>query len=171
MALPSKLKHFATFVDGENYVGEIPEVTLPKLTRKLEEYISGGMSGPIEQDYHVEKLEAELKAAGWFVGLLKQWGNPAHDGAQLRFVGSVQADDITGAKPLEVVMRGRLKEWDPGGAKAGDKTEQTYKYGLSYYRLVFDGQVLLEFDLVNMVEIVGGVDRLATHRAILGIGN
>ena len=29
MGLPRKLKNFATFIDGENYMGEMPEVTLP----------------------------------------------------------------------------------------------------------------------------------------------
>ena len=29
MGLPRKLTHFATFVDGTNYMGEMPEVTLP----------------------------------------------------------------------------------------------------------------------------------------------
>ncbi|RYF66320.1 MAG: phage tail protein, partial [Comamonadaceae bacterium] len=29
MALPRKLKGFAVFVDGTNYMGEMPEVTLP----------------------------------------------------------------------------------------------------------------------------------------------
>ena len=35
MGLPRKLKNFALFVDGENYMGEVPEVTLPTLTRQI----------------------------------------------------------------------------------------------------------------------------------------
>ena len=46
MGLPRKLTHFATFVDGTNYMGEMPEVSLPTLTRKMEEYRGGGMNGP-----------------------------------------------------------------------------------------------------------------------------
>ncbi|RBJ63771.1 phage tail protein, partial [Pseudomonas sp. MWU12-2534b] len=32
MALPSKLKNFNVFEDGVSFVGEVPEVQLPKLT-------------------------------------------------------------------------------------------------------------------------------------------
>ncbi|PZP78467.1 MAG: phage tail protein, partial [Stenotrophomonas maltophilia] len=41
MGLPRKLKNFATFVDGNSYIGDMPEVGLPKLTRKMEKYRAG----------------------------------------------------------------------------------------------------------------------------------
>ena len=34
MAIPKKLRLFTMFVDGDNYIGKIPSVTLPKITRK-----------------------------------------------------------------------------------------------------------------------------------------
>lgn len=169
MALPRKLKAFAAFVDGTNYMGEVPEITLPKLSRKLEEYRGGGMQGPIELDMGQEKMEAEIKASGWVAGLASKWGAGAHDAVLIRFAGAVQTDDSEAVTPVEVVMRGRLTERDPGNAKAGDKTERTYKYSLSYYKEVVDGQVDFEIDLVNMVESVAGVDNLAATRAALGI--
>lgn len=169
MALPRKLKAFAAFVDGTNYMGEVPEVTLPTLTRKLEEYRGGGMNGPIELDFGQEKMEAEIKAAGWIGGLVAKWGAATHDAVLIRFAGAIQADDSEAVIPVEVVMRGRLTERDPGSAKAGDATERTYKYSLSYYKEVVDGQVEIEIDLVNMVESVDGQDNLASTRAALGI--
>ncbi|MDA8444773.1 phage major tail tube protein [Paracidovorax valerianellae] len=169
MALPRKLKAFAAFLDGINYMGEVPEVTLPKLSRKMEEYRGGGMNGPVDLDYGQEKMEAEIKAAGWVAGLAEKWGAAAHDAVLIRFAGAVQADDSEAVTPVEVVMRGRLQERDPGNAKAGDGTERTYKYTLSYYKEVVDGQVVIEIDLVNMIENVGGVDNLAGTRAALGI--
>ncbi|HBW8107392.1 TPA: phage tail protein, partial [Klebsiella pneumoniae] len=45
MAIPKKLRLFTLFVDGENYIGKVPSVTLPKLTRKTEDYQGGGMLG------------------------------------------------------------------------------------------------------------------------------
>ena len=45
MAMPRKLKFLNTFLDGVSYLGVIESVTLPKLTRKLENYRGGGMSG------------------------------------------------------------------------------------------------------------------------------
>lgn len=169
MALPRKLKNFATFVDGVNYMGEVPEVNLPKLTRKMEDYRSGGMNGPIQLDYGSDKLEAEIKGAGWMSGLAAKWGASTHDAVLIRFAGALQSDDTGAVTAAEVVMRGRLQEIDKGAAKAGDKQEPTFKYVLSYYREILDGQTIMEIDLVNMVEVVDGVDNMASTRAALGI--
>ncbi|UZV40226.1 major tail tube protein [Acidovorax phage Acica] len=169
MGLPRVLKNFAAFVDGTNYRGETPEIKLPTLSRKIEEYRSGGMNGPVGIDLGQEKMEAEIKAAGWVQGLASKWGARTHDAVLIRFAGGIQADDDGAVIPVEVVMRGRLQERDPGNAKAGDNTERTYKFHLSYYKETVDGRVEIEIDLVNMVEVVNGVDNLAAMRAALGI--
>ena len=169
MALPRVLKAFAAFVDGTNYMGEVPELTLPTLSRKMEEYRAGGMQGPVDLDFGQEKMEAELKGAGWLKDIAKKWGSHRHDAVMIRFAGALNDDESEGWTPVEVVMRGRLSEIDPGSSKAGDTTERTYKYVLTYYKEVVDGQVELEIDLVNLVENVGGVDNLAGMRAALGI--
>jgi hypothetical protein len=44
-----KLRLFTLFVDGDNY-RENPSVTLPKLTRKTEDYQGGGMLGSAAVD-------------------------------------------------------------------------------------------------------------------------
>lgn len=169
MGLPRKLVNFATFQDGTNYMGETPEVTLPTLTRKMEEYRAGGMDGPIDLDFGQEKMEAEIKAAGWPKGLMSKWGASTHDAVLLRFAGAIRSDDSEAVIAAEVVMRGRLSERDPGSNKAGELAEQTYKYALSYYKEVVDGEVVVEIDLVNMVCIVDGEDRNSALRAALGI--
>lgn len=169
MGLPAKLKNFATFFDGENYMGEVPEVTLPTLSRKLDEYRGGGMNMPVDLDFGMEKMEAEIKAAGWFGGLLKTWGQPKHDGVMLRFAGALQADDTGAITACEAVMRGRFSEFDPGSAKAGDATEHTYKMAVSYYKLTINGSVVFEIDAVNMIEVVDGADRMDQVRAALGV--
>jgi P2 family phage contractile tail tube protein len=169
MGLPLKLKNFAIFLDGTNYMGEMPEVTLPTLTRKMEEYRAGGMNGPIDLDMGQEKMEAELKGAGWIKGLMAKWGAGAHDAVMIRFAGAIQSDDSEAVQAVEVIMRGRLTEVDPGSAKAGDMTERTYKYALSYYKATVDGEVELEIDLVNLVEVVHGEDRMSATRAAMGI--
>ncbi|MBK1616805.1 hypothetical protein CKO44_25580 [Rubrivivax gelatinosus] len=43
------------------------------------------------------------------------------------------------------------------------------KTAISYYRLTLNGEVLIEIDLVNMIENVGGVDRMAAVKSALGV--
>ena len=169
MGLPRKIKNFATFVDGISYLGEMPEVALPKLARKMDDYRSGGMNAPVKADFGMEGMEAELTAAGYMKDLFTKWGALRHDAVLLRFAGALQSDDSEGVDTLEVVMRGRFTEIDPGKAKAGDKTEIKLKAALSYYKLSINGQAKLEIDAVNFIEVVNGIDRLAQVRAALGI--
>lgn len=169
MGLPRKIKNFATFVDGVSYLGEMPEVRLPKLVRKMDDYRSGGMNAPVKADFGMDGMDAELKVAGYMSDLFKSWGALRHDAVLLRFTGALQADDTEGVDALEIVMRGRFSEIDPGSAKAGDGTELTFKAELSYYKLNINGETLIEIDAVNMIEVVNGTDRLAEVRAALGV--
>ncbi len=59
MALPRKLKNMNLFNDGINYAGQVVEITLPKLSRKMEEYRGGGMNGPVQIDLGQEALELQ----------------------------------------------------------------------------------------------------------------
>ena len=169
MGLPAKLKNFNVFNDGLSYLGTVAEVALPKLSRKMEEYIAGGMSGPIEIDYHNEKIEMDWTAGGLVVDALAQYGAVQHNTVQLRFAGAYQHDDTGDVDSVEIVVRGRHKEIDPGTAKVGDKTEHKFKTTCSYYKLMVNGVDIMEFDFINGIEIIGGVDRTADMRRAIGM--
>lgn len=169
MGMPAVLKNFAVFVDGTSYAGEVDSVTLPKLKRKMEEFRAGGMRVGAKVDMGMEALEADISAGGWLKEVLKQWGAAKADGVPLRFAGAVQADDSGDYHAVEVYMRGRWEELDMGDSKAGDKSNFKAKMQLTYYRLVWDGEDLIEIDALNLVEKVGGNDITARVRDILGI--
>lgn len=63
MGLPRKIKNFALFQDGVSFLGQIPELNLPKLTRKTEDYQDGGMAAPIKSDMDGWRLHARVVAA------------------------------------------------------------------------------------------------------------
>ena len=169
MGMPNVLKHFATFIDGTSYVGEVQEITPPKLTRKMEEFRAGGMRLPVDIDHGMEKLEAEITAGGWLKDVLKQFGKQTVDGVPLRFTGAAQRDDTGEYMTIEIFMRGRWQEIDPGAGKSGDASEFKAKMTLNYYRLVIDGEEICEIDAINMIEKFGGTDLLEKVRSILGI--
>ncbi|TAL53810.1 phage major tail tube protein [Pandoraea sp.] len=169
MALPTKLKLFNIFNEGHNYLGQGTELTLPKLSRKMEEYRGGGMNGPVDVDLGMEKLELEHSYGGFMRQIFEQFGLSKVDGVQLRFAGAYQRDDTGEVDAVEVVVRGRHKEIDAGSAKAGDDTEFKVTSSLSYYKLTLNGAVLVEIDLVNLIENVQGEDRLAAQRKAIGL--
>lgn len=169
MSLPRKLKNFNLFVNGQSFAGLVPEVTLPKLSRKTEEYRGGGMAGPVQSNLGMEAMEMQWTAAGYLRELLAQWGTGTTGGILLRFAGALQADDSSEISSLEVIARGFHKEMDPGNAKAGDKTEIKITSALSYYKVSLNNVPVIEIDMVNMIEIVNGVDLAAAERLALGL--
>lgn len=169
MALPSKLKNMNLYNDGVSYIGLVPEVSLPKLVRKLEGYRGGGMDAEIKIDVGGETIEFEWKPGGHISQIFRQFGAITHDALQLRWVGAYQDDSTGNYMTVEIVVRGRHEEIDPGSGKPGDDTEQSVKTICSYYKLTENGVVVIEKDEENLLFIVGGVDRLAGQRNALGI--
>lgn len=169
MALPAKLKNFNAFIDGQSYLGLVNELTPPPLNRKMEPYRGGGMSGEVEIDFGPDgPIELEWKCGGFVRDALRQYGATRHDAVQLRIAGAYQRDDTSGILAIEFVLRGRHKEIGFGTVKAGDDTETTFKTTCSYYKIIVNGVTDIELDFMNMIEIVGGVDRLAQQRAAIG---
>lgn len=169
MGLPRKLKNFNVFNDGNSYMGQVAEVNLPKLTRKMEEWRAGGMNAPIKTDLGNEALSMECTYGGIMRQILEQYGSLKHDGVQLRFAGAYQSDDSDMPDAVEVVVRGRHSEIDPGSSKAGDDTAFKVVTEISYYKLTINGEDVIEIDIMNMVEKIKGVDLLAKQRKAIGM--
>lgn len=169
MGLPSILKNFTLFVNGDNYIGQIGEVGLGKIAEKVESVRPGGLLGEIDVSMGLDKFEFEMKFAGLVEKILRQFGAVGVAATLFRFVGAYQEDVEGGVKPAELVVRGRIPELDPGTAKTGDKTEWTVKATGTYVKWTVSGRTELEIDWLNCVYIVGGVDRYAEIRAALGM--
>jgi len=168
MSLPSKLKNLNLFNDGESYIGQVTEFKLPTLSRKMEEYRAGGMGGPINVDLGGELIEAEWKCGGLMRSVLRQFGAIRHDAVQLRFAASYQREDTGDVDAVEIVIRGRHSEIDPGTGKVSDDTEFSVKTSASYYKLTINGRTEIEIDYVGLVFIVDGVDLMQAHRRAIG---
>ena len=166
--LPAKLKQFNVFNDGQSYLGVAKQIELPKLSMAGEEYRGSGMLAPVDTDMGLEKLEMTSTYGGIVVGVMRQFGLTRVDGAMLRFVGAYQADDTGLPTAAELVTRGRHKELDPGSAEAGSDTEWKVSSTLSYLKWTVNGVVEVEIDVMNAVYRIGGIDRMAEIRAIIG---
>lgn len=169
MGLPRTLKNCNVFNEGQSYMGEIAEVSLPKLGRKFEKYRGGGMNGEVSLDLGQQPLELEMSCAGIMEQIFEQYAITKVAGVMLRFAGSYQRDDTGAVDAVEIVVRGRHEEIDMGKAKGGDKTDFKVKSALSYYKLSINGAVKIEIDLLNFVEIVNGKDILADQRKAIGL--
>ncbi|SAI47510.1 phage major tail tube protein [Bordetella ansorpii] len=171
MGMPRKLKNLNLFVDGASYIGEVSAVTLPNLTRKQEAWRGGGMLGAAKADFGLDDdaLQMEWTIGGYIKQVLQQMGAGSIDAVQLRFAGAYQRDDTNEVDAVEVVVRGRHSELDRGEAKAGEETEWKVTTQCVYYKETFNGEVLVEIDLMNMVAMVGGIDTTEAIRRAIGL--
>ncbi|HDR9048592.1 TPA: phage major tail tube protein [Burkholderia vietnamiensis] len=169
MGMPRKLKGFNLFQNGENFVGQVVEVTLPKLTRKMEDYQGGGMGGPIKVDFGQEGIQLEWTCGGFMRSVLGQYGVMKHDGVLLRFAGGYQSEDSPSVDAVEIIIKGRHSEIDPGSAKAKEDTAFKVTTVASYYKLSINGEDIIEIDFINMIEKINGNDLYAALRTAMGL--
>jgi len=169
MALPNSLKNFNAYIDGNNYMGVVEEVKLPKLSRKMEDFRGGGMDGPVNIDVGQEKLELEVVCGGFVLDAYKVYGSSKAAGVLVRFAGAYQRDDTAAVQAVEIVCRGRFGEIDPGDAKGGDKGKTTLKLSASYYKLTVDSADVVEIDLLSFLFKVNGVDMYEAQRKAIGL--
>lgn len=169
MALPSNLKNFNLYNNGGSLMGIADEVTLPKLSRKTEEYQAAGMPFPVDLDISNDKIELDWSCQGFVADVVKQYGAAKVGAVLLRFSGAYQREDTGDVQAVEIVVRGRHKEIDFGSAKVGDKSQTKIKTACAYYKLTVDNQVLIEIDALAMIFIVNGVDMLEKQRKAIGL--
>lgn len=168
--LPKKLKNFNLFADGDNFVGRVDEITLPNLQRKFEETRPGGLNAPYDSDMGMQKLSSSFKIHEIVASVLRKWGASTVDGVPLRFLGAAVSDGgDASTDAIEIIMRGRYSGLElPSGYKAGEQGLLNCTASLVYFKYVVNGETLIEIDVINMIEIVDGVDVLANQRAALG---
>ena len=166
--IPQLLSNTNLFVDGVSFSGDVPSLTLPKLTVKTEAHRGGGMGGEIEMDMGLEKLEASFTTTGVRRESLKYFGLSDQTGCNAVFRGAFKGlkGQIT---PVIATMRGMLKEVDLGDWKPGDKAEIKHAMAVTYYKLEIDGRVMYEIDMVNCVRVIDGVDQMADVRSAIGL--
>ena len=171
MALPHKLKNMMLFNDGGSYRGKANSVTLPALGRKMEAIRAAGMNGPVKADLGMsdDGIQLEWKLGGLDLIVLKQFGAVNASGVALRFAGAYEQDDTGEVSAVEITVRGRHETIEMGEAKPGEDTEHSIKTTCSYYKLVVDNEEIIEIDLLNFIEKVGGVDMLEKQRRAIGL--
>lgn len=167
MALPNKLKNFILFGYNQSYQGVVSEVTLPKLTIKTDGMRTGGMLGEVMSDVGIDPQPIEWKAPGFMREPLWDFGVETVDGVPLRFVGAYQDEKTGRVLQAELIVRGRHTEIDPGSAKGGDGNDFGVTTHWTYLKWTVNGVVDVEIDLLGMIFVTGGIDRMAAIRTAL----
>ena len=167
--LPRTLKNFNVFVNTHSWAGVAESVTIPKITKKTEDFRAAGMIGDIALALGYEKLEGEVVYAGFDVKQYRQLGVCGTSDLPVRYVGMYERQDNCTKQIVEIYTRGQAIELDPGDSKNGEKTEIKMSYNYTYYRMEVDGVVEVELDFINGVERFGETDLAQSIKELLGL--
>jgi P2 family phage contractile tail tube protein len=168
MAARDVLKNINLFVDGRGYAGQVANYTPPAMTLVVDEHRAGGMDSAVGLDMGMEPLEVSFALTAYDREVLSLFGVAEGNGVAFTARGVLESYDGT-ITPVVHQMRGKITGIDRGTWTAGEKANLTITMRLDYYKETHGGRALHEIDVVNMVRIVNGVDRLAQQRAALGI--
>ncbi|MCP3940525.1 MAG: phage major tail tube protein [Desulfobacteraceae bacterium] len=168
MSVKNVLKNFNLFVDGKGFAGQIEEYVPPVLTLQTEDFRPGGLDSSVPITMGLEKLETSFSLVSYDDDVLTLWG--IERGQNIPFVarGAIQSNDGT-VKAVIHTMRGQIKQLDRGTWKAGQIAPIKVAMDLNYYKEEFDGKIIHEIDIENMVRTINGLDALSEIRGALGI--
>ena len=153
MALPKMIKNGTAVFDGVPMGADVENITLPKLTMKTDDYRGGGMLGPVKVDLGMEGIQVEFECAASFrKDLYANFGGSDASGVGARFIFAVQSDDDrTETDAVELSVRGRLTEVDPGSWKPDGRSKTKVVMPLTYACYRVNNQLLREVDLISGV--------------------
>ncbi|MGC0389285.1 phage major tail tube protein [Bradyrhizobium sp. USDA 241] len=161
---------FTVWIQDVGKIGEAPEFQPPEINIAVEEFRGGGMDGTVEIPFGVEKIEFDFQLHTWDEQV---WQNLGYGPGSLDVPVTFRGYLITpgGAeKGLIITTSSLIKSVKPGKVSAGKKVEMTISLVANYYAQYIDGDndPVIEIDVFNKVTNIGGTDRSANARRLLG---
>lgn len=167
--VPEVINNYNVYNNGNMLIGVSGSVTLPELSPITEDVSGAGILGSYETaivgHYGSMTQEVPFRILDEDIFTIM---NP-NELVDLTFRASAQSTvKATGAidyKGMRVVERGRLKSFTPGKLEQGKQMEATVTLELLYLLVEVDGNTMLEYDKLNSVFVVNGVDLLEKVRS------
>lgn len=159
------------YLDGKSFLGRAEEINLPTVKQIMSEHKALGMNGKFEISAGIDKLEASIKWNSFYRDVMVKAANP-DQAVQLQCRSSVKTVGSAGVLsevPCVIHLTANFKDFPLGNFKQHDNVELTSALNVTYCKVVYDGQELLEVDVLANVYKVNSNDMLAKYRANLGI--
>lgn len=170
MAATNMLRRWTIFVDGVGKAGDNATYTPPALNVLTTDFQSGDMDMAVPIDDGMEPLEASFSIFGIDPATLVLFG--FRSGGSLRVSARSVYDNRSGeVKELVETLGGMITGVQRGEQNTGSQRDKTQAntMKLDYYKVEYDGEVLIEIDPINGVRELGGQDQLAATKAAMGL--
>jgi P2 family phage contractile tail tube protein len=126
------------------------------------------MDGTIKIEMGQEAMEATVALSSYDLQTLALWGVGEGNPVPIVARGALESLDGT-VTPVVVNLNGTIRSMEMDAWKAGEKSTLKLTIDVRAYKYTQNAQVVHDIDIVNMVRIVNGKDRLTAQRNALGI--
>lgn len=166
----NRLTNANVYIDGDNFVGKAEEVTSPVIKTIFSEHKALGMHGKFELPSGIDKMEAKIKWNSAYRGVLEKMADPYKPmNLQIRaMLEGYSAGARSSTTPYIIHLRATSKDFNPGAFKQNDNVEIEMNLNVTYVKVVIDGVEVVEYDAMENIYKVKGVDTLADFRRITG---
>lgn len=160
---------FTVWIRDVGKIGECPSFQPPDIQVAVEEYRGGGMDGPVEIPYGIEKIEFDFDLHTWDENIWADLGfGPGSLDVPIEFRGYLLTPNGD-EKGVLIETYSLIKSIKTAKVEPGKKVDMTISCACRYYKHSVGGTALTEIDMFNKVTIINGFDRSANARALLGI--
>lgn len=165
--IPEKLVNYNIYREGEKLIGVSGEITLPNFEAMTETISGAGIAGEYESPTpgHFGSMEIEIPyrtLSGQSTKLMV----PRQETITLR--AAQQINDVAAGESqiqgVKVILKVAPKNFNLGTFAVGQPTESANTLEVLYIKIVVDGEDVLEYDKLNFIYVVDGVDVLAEVR-------
>lgn len=168
--VPEIINNFNVYNNGNALIGVSGAVTLPSLDAITEEVRGAGILGTYETSivgmYGSMTQEVPFRILDRDIFKLMNPNNLVDLTFRASAQSTVKSTGAVSYSGMRVVERGRLKSFTPGKLEQGKQMDASVTLELLYILVEVDGKVMLEYDKLNSVFIVDGVDLLEKVRAL-----
>lgn len=165
MILPRILRNFTASIDGRGMMGRIVSAKLPDLDLETEAFRGGGMDTAVDQDMGMAQLTGQIVLGEYDPDIIKLWGLfRASTSITMRGAIARQGED---AIPVILRMTGGFKTIGRGDWETSKNSVMTLSYNATSYQEIINGETVVDIDVLNYRRVVGGIDQLASIRAVL----
>lgn len=173
--IPRVLKMFnAYFGDGQgSFAGLAKTAKLPDISEQLEEHKGAAMFTPRQLKQGLENMESSIVLVDYNVDIAREVARVNGSRSLITLRGSIDNDESEAAEdaiPVKVVMRANSAKLERNDWESGSLTENTLTLNsVKYYAEYINNEKVIEVDSDNIIWYAYGSDRMARHRANIGL--
>lgn len=158
------------YVGGNNLLGKASEVDAPEINTVMNEYKVLGLFGKFELPTGFDKMELRIKWNAFYQDVAAVMLNPfASVSIMIRAnMETWEGGDRSSQVPVVIYATCQSKGFPLGKFKQQENVDIESKLSVSHCKLEIDGVEIVEFDAMNNIFKVQGVDQLAVYRGNVG---